>query len=176
VQVRSHDGTMVPLSIVHQRGLRMDGSSPTLLQGYCAYGLSLTPSFSPTNLWWFDLGGVLAYAHVRGGGEYGEEWHHGGFQRTKPNSWKDFIACAEYLCTEKYTSPRFLAAASGSAGGIMLGRALTERPELFGAVTFRVAVLDAVRKETTPFGACHTSEFGSVAPKRASRCWSKWSK
>jgi prolyl oligopeptidase len=97
VQVASHDGVRVPLSILHKRGLVMDGSHPTLVNGYGGYGMVMSAHFNPTNLAWLERGGVLAYAHVRGGGEFGQEWHKAGEKATKPNTWKDVIACCEFL-------------------------------------------------------------------------------
>jgi prolyl oligopeptidase len=134
VKVRSYDGTSVPLSIVYPKGMKMDGSHATVLRGYGAYGMSESPGFVPTSLAWHEKGGVLATCHVRGGGEYGEEWHQAGKESTKPNTWRDFIACTQYLIDNKYTSPARLAGQGGSAGGIMVGRAITERPDLFGVV------------------------------------------
>ena len=162
VKARSYDGTMVPLSIVYKRGLKLDGANPTLLWGYGAYGLSQDPSFSPALLAWFERGGVFAIAHVRGGGEYGEDWYKGGYQQTKPNTWKDFVACAEYLIQHQYTSPNKLAGEGGSAGGILIGRAITARPDLFGAAIIQVGCLDMLRSETTPNGVPNIPEFGSV--------------
>ena len=123
----------MPLSIVHRKGLKLDGTNPTILYGYGAYGISQTPYFRPTWLPWFERGGVIAFAHVRGGGEYGEDWYKAGYQATKPNTWKDAIACAEWLIAQKYTSTPKLAIMGGSAGGIFVGRSITERPDLFGA-------------------------------------------
>jgi len=162
VNVRSHDGVMVPLSIVHRRGIQFDGSNPTILAGYGAYGFSLEPKFDPRWLAWFERGGIYAVAHVRGGGELGEAWHRGGFQETKPNTWKDLVACAEYLITERFTRSERLGLIGGSAGGILVGRAMTERPELFAAVAVYVGSLDTVRMETTPTGPGNTREFATV--------------
>lgn len=162
VKVPSHDGTLVPLSIIHRRGLKFDGSHPTLLNGYGAYGISQTPGSGPMLRAWVERGGVYAVAHVRGGGEYGEEWHRGGFQETKPNTWKDFIACAEYLIRQKYTAPRHLGGLGISAGGILMGRAITERPDLFGAAGIAVGATDMLRFETTANGVPNVAEFGSV--------------
>jgi len=162
VKVPSHDGVMVPLSIVHKRGIQLDGSNPTILAGYGAYGYSLEPKFDPGWLAWFERGGIYAVAHARGGGELGEAWHRGGFQETKPNTWKDLIACAEYLIAERFTRPGRLGLIGGSAGGILVGRAMTERPELFAAVVVYVGSLDTLRLETTPVGPGNTREFGSV--------------
>ncbi|MFV1969092.1 MAG: prolyl oligopeptidase family serine peptidase, partial [Pirellulaceae bacterium] len=163
VQVLSHDRVMVPLSIVFKSGLKRDGSNPTLLGGYGSYGHSMDVSFRPTRLAWLERGGIVAVAHVRGGGEYGQEWHMGGQKLTKPNTWKDFIACAEYLIAEGYTSPEKLAGKGGSAGGILIGRAITERPDLFAAALLNVGCLDAIRMETTTNGIPNIQEFGTVA-------------
>jgi prolyl oligopeptidase len=165
VDVPSHDGTLVPLSIIHQKGLKLDGSNPTLLEGYGAYGVSDDPYFDPVLLAWFERGGVYADCHVRGGGEYGEAWHLGGKGATKPNTWRDFIACAEYLVQKKYTSPAHLAGKGESAGGILIGRAITDRPDLFGAAIIRVGILDMLRFETTANGVSNIPEFGSTKTK-----------
>ena len=162
VKIPSHDGVMVPLSIVHKRGIQFDGSNPTILAGYGAYGFSLEPKFDPRWLAWFERGGIYAVAHVRGGGELGEAWHRGGFQETKPNTWKDLIACAEYLIAKRFTRSERLGLIGGSAGGILVGRAMTERPELFAAVAVYVGLLDTTRLETMAVGPGNTREFGSV--------------
>src|SRR5262249_15174773 len=104
-KAKAADGTMIPISIVHKKGMKLDGTNPTILYGYGAYGISQSPFFRPTWLPWFDRGGVLAVAHVRGGGEYGEDWYKAGYKATKPNTWRDAIACAEWLIANKYTSP-----------------------------------------------------------------------
>jgi prolyl oligopeptidase len=165
VMVASHDGVRVPLSIVHRENVSLDGTHPLLLRGYGAYGLSQYVRYSPLQLAWLERGGIVAVAHVRGGGEFGKEWHLAGQKGTKPNTWKDFIACCEYLVKEKYTSPGRLAGHGGSAGGILIGRAITERPELFGAALIEVGDLDALRMETTTNGVPNIQEFGSVASK-----------
>jgi len=165
VKAKSHDGVMIPLSIIYKRGIKLDGSNPTLLSGYGAYGISRDPGFNPSLLAWYEKGGVYAVAHVRGGGEYGEDWYKAGYKLTKPNTWKDFIACAEYLIQNGYTSPSRLAGTGGSAGGILIGRAVTERPDLFGATIFQVGCLDMLRIETTPNGVPNIPEFGSVQTK-----------
>ncbi len=161
VTVKSHDGTMVPLSIIHKKGIPLDGSNPCLLVGYGAYGASIEPIYRQIYYAWYERGGIFAIAHVRGGGENGEEWYRAGFQQTKPNTWKDFIACAEYLIEEKYTSPAKLAGEGVSAGGILIGRAITDRPDLFAVAIPRVGCLNQVRFETTPNGVNNTPEFGS---------------
>jgi len=158
----SYDGTRVPLSIVHQKSAARNGTLPTLLFGYGAYGSSYDPYFSPLFLSWIERGGVIAVAHVRGGGEYGEDWHRAGEKLTKLNTVFDFIACAEYLVAGHYTTPRYLAGQGTSAGGILIGGALTWRPDLFGAVIDLVGVTDTLRFELTPNGPPNTGEFGSV--------------
>jgi prolyl oligopeptidase len=161
VQVPSHDGTLVPLSLVHRRGLVRDGSNPTLLLAYGAYGFSTEPFLVPAHFAHFDRGFVRAFCHVRGGGERGEAWYRAGFQATKSNTWKDLIACAEYLVKEKYTSPRRLAAQGGSAGGIMIGNAMIERPDLFGVMIPAVGVMDSVGAALRdPNGPVNWPEFG----------------
>lgn len=162
VKVSSYDGTLVPLSIVHRRDMKLDGSNPTLLEGYGAYGISLDPWFDPPLLAWIERGGILAVAHVRGGGEYGEGWHLAGKLLTKHNTWRDFIASAQYLVDNKYTSPSRLAGEGGSAGGITIGRAITDRPDLFGAALDDVGISDALRVESSPNGPPNTPEFGST--------------
>lgn len=162
VKVPAPDGTLIPLSIIHRRGLKLDGSNPVLLNGYGAYGSSLDSNFDPINLAWLERGGVLAFAHVRGGGEYGDDWHKAGQRLTKPNTWHDFIACAEYLVEKKYTSPAHMAGEGASAGGILIGRAITERPDLFGAALIEVGFTDALRGEVEQDGPGEIPEWGSV--------------
>lgn len=161
-KIRSHDGTLIPLSIVYKKGLKLDGSNPTLLDGYGGYSISLDPFFYTEQLAWYEKGGVYAVCHARGGGEYGEEWHLAGKGSTKPNTWLDFIACAQYLIDKKYTSIPRLAGTGASAGGILIGRAITERPDLFGAAIIQVGVLDALRYETTANGETNLPEMGST--------------
>jgi len=162
VDVRSHDGARVPLSIVHRKGMALDGRNPTLLSGYGAYGTTDEAAFDPTQLAWLRAGGVNAVCHVRGGGVYGREWYEAVKGATKPNTWKDGIACAEYLIAKGYTSAPKLAIFGGSAGGIFAGRAITERPELFAAAVIQVGALDMVRSETTAIGSQNIPEFGTV--------------
>ena len=166
VKAKSYDGTLVPLSIVHKKGVKLDGSNPTLLGGYGAYGIvTYSPGFDPTQIAWYERGGIIATCGVRGGGEYGEDWHLAGKGPTKPNTWRDFIACAEYLVDKKYTSPAHLAGKGASAGGILIGRAITERPDLFAAAVIVSGVLDALRNETTSNGVGNIPEFGSTKTK-----------
>ena len=162
LKVKSYDGTSIPLSIVYRKGLKLDGSNPTLLYGYGGYGYSVDAYFEQTKLAWYEQGGVYAVCHVRGGGEYGEEWHLAGKGPTKPNTWRDFIACGQYLVDKKYTSPAHLAGEGISAGGIMIGRAITERPDLFGAAIDKVGVSDTLRSETTQNGETNIPELGST--------------
>ena len=162
VKVQAPDGTLVPLSVVHKKGLRLEGTNPTIVYGYGAYGIAQTPFFRPTWLPWFDRGGVLAVAHVRGGGEYGDEWYKAGYKATKPNTWRDAIACAEWLIANKYTAEQQLSIMGGSAGGIFVGRAITDRPALFGAAVAQVPVTDAVRAEFSANGVPNIPEFGTV--------------
>ena len=165
VEVPSHDGVRVPLSIVYRKDLKRDGSHPLLLDGYGSYGITLDPSFSSLRVAWLERGGIFATAHVRGGGEYGEGWHQAGQKATKPNTWKDFIACAEYLVKQGYTSPEHLAGTGTSAGGILIGRAITERPDLFRAAVPRVGVINALRTEHEPGGPANIPEFGTTTRK-----------
>ncbi len=162
VEVPGHDGTQVPLSIIHKKDLPMDGSSPCILEGYGAYGISYTPFFSPLRSVALH-GVVVAYAHPRGGSEKGEAWYRAGFKTTKPNTWKDFISTAEYLVQKGYTSKERLAGTGTSAGGILISRAITERPELFAAAVCNVGVANALRTEFSPNGPINTPEFGTVA-------------
>jgi prolyl oligopeptidase len=162
VRVKSHDGAMVPLSIIHKKTVVLDGNNPTLLYGYGSYGITEEPGFNPTRLAWLERGGVYAVANVRGSAVYGQDWYKAGYKATKPNTWKDLIACAEYLIAQKYTTSARLGILGGSAGGILVGRAMTERPDLFAAVIPAVGVLDAVRAETTANGVPNIPEFGTV--------------
>lgn len=163
VMVKSHDGVLVPLSIVSRKGLALDGARPTILSGYGAYGISMEPRYNPQRQAWLERGGVIAIAHVRGGGEFGEDWHRAGWILTKQNTVSDFIACAQYLIDAKYTQPAKLAGTGGSAGGITIGGAITQRPELFAAAQSAVGVSDMLRMEFTPNGASNVAEFGTVA-------------
>src|SRR5581483_8521612 len=163
VKVPSHDGAPVPLSIIHRADIKLDGSNPTLLYGYGSYGFSEEPNYTPARLAWLERGGVYAVANVRGGGVYGYDWYKAGYKATKPNTWKDFIAAAEYLIAQKYTTSSRLGIMGRSAGGILVGRTMTERPELFAAVVPVVGVLDMIRAETTANGVPNIPEFGTVA-------------
>jgi prolyl oligopeptidase len=169
VRARAADGTMIPLSIVYRKGTRLDGSNPTILYGYGSYGIPETPFFRPTWLPWFDRGGVLAVAHVRGGGEYGDDWYKGGYKATKANTWRDAIACAEWLIENKYTSPSKLAINGGSAGGLFVGGAITERPDLFGAAVDQVPFSDTIRSEVSASGPANAPEFGTIKTEEGFR-------
>ena len=159
----SYDGTRVPLSIIMRKDLALDGTHPALLRGYGSYGLSMESQFQTTLLAWVERGGVLAIAHIRGGGELGEDWHLGGQKLTKTNTILDFIACAQHLVDAKYTRPGLLACNGGSAGGITVGGAMTIRPDLFAVVLDQVGMSDALRTETEPNGPPNIPEFGSVS-------------
>jgi prolyl oligopeptidase len=162
VKAKSADGTMVPLSIVHKRGMALDGSHPTWLEAYGAYGITLDPTFRPTLLAFFERGGIFAVAHARGGGEFGEDWHLAGQKLTKQHTIDDMLAGAQYLIEHKYTSPAHLAGEGASAGGITIGGAITQRPELFGAALIRVGDSDALRSELMASGPANIPEFGTV--------------
>jgi prolyl oligopeptidase len=158
----SKDGTRVPLTVIAPRGARRDGTSPALLTGYGGYGMSQTPYFDPGLRVWLDHGGVFAVANLRGGGELGEAWHEAGRLLRKQNVFDDFVACAEHLVKAGYTSPRRLAIEGGSNGGLLMGAALTQRPDLFAAVVSHVGIYDMLRVELSPNGAFNVPEFGSV--------------
>jgi prolyl oligopeptidase len=162
VHVPSYDGTMIPMSIIYRKGLKFDGSNPCELTAYGAYGIADTPGFGPSSITWYERGGINAIAHVRGGGAYGEEWHVAGMKQTKPNTWKDLIACAQWLIDHKYTSTPKLGILGGSAGGITVGRAMTERPDLFAAVVAEVGLMNPLRFEEDANGVLNIPEFGSV--------------
>lgn len=157
----SKDGTRIPLFIVHKKGLVLDGNNPTYLYGYGGFSVSLTPSFSISNLVWLEMGGVYALANLRGGGEYGEEWHQAGMKLKKQNVFDDFIAAAEWLIAHRYTTPKKLAIAGGSNGGLLVGACMTQRPELFGAVLPAVGVMDMLRFHKFTIGWAWVPEYGS---------------
>ncbi|MEM9824453.1 MAG: prolyl oligopeptidase family serine peptidase [Bacteroidota bacterium] len=162
VLVTSHDGVEVPLSLIYKKGLALNGKNPVLFYGYGAYGSSMNPFFSPSFLLFASEGGIVAIAHVRGGGEKGVAWHEAGRKETKPNTWKDLIACTEYMIKEKYTSNQHTAIWSASAGGILVGRAMTERPDLYAVAIPEVGMMNTLRFEQTPNGANNVKEFGAI--------------
>jgi prolyl oligopeptidase len=160
VKFPSKDGTTVSMFIVHEKGIALDGSNPTLLYGYGGFGVNMTPWFSTYAVAWAELGGVYAVVNLRGGGEYGEDWHRAGMRGDKQNVFDDFIAASEYLVSERYTRPDKLAISGGSNGGLLVGAAMTQRPDLYGAVICSVPLLDMVR--FTEFGSGRTwiPEYG----------------
>ena len=158
----SKDGTKIPVSILRRKGVKLDGSNPTLLTGYGGYGISLRPGFDFSQRLWFDRGGVVAIANLRGGGEYGEEWHLAGNLTRKQNVFDDFAACARHLIERGYTRPAKLAVEGGSNGGLLMGAFLTQHPELARAVVAHVGIFDMLRVELDPNGAFNVTEFGTV--------------
>jgi prolyl oligopeptidase len=158
----SRDGTKVPLTVLHTKGIKLDGSHPTVLTGYGGFGISTTPYFDPELRMWLDAGGVYAVANIRGGGEFGEQWHQQGMLTHKQNVFDDFIACAEHLIQDKYTSPQKLGIEGGSNGGLLMGAVLTQRPDLFRAVVSIAGLYDMLRFETTQNGQFNVTEYGSV--------------
>ena len=158
----SKDGTKVPLNIVHRKGLVVDGSNPTVLTGYGGYDISLTPSYLAPFIPLLQRGVVIVEANLRGGGEYGEDWHNQGKLIKKQNVFDDFTACARYLIAHKYTQPSKLAIIGGSNGGLLMGAAFTQHPELYRAVVSMVGIYDMLRVELSPNGAFNVTEFGTV--------------
>ncbi len=158
----SKDGTKVPVSIFRRKGLKLNGQNPAVLTGYGGFGISMTPFFDPGLLPWLDAGGVYAIANLRGGGEFGEDWHQQGMLTHKQNVFDDFIACAEHLIQAKYTNPSKLGIQGGSNGGLLMGAVLTQRPDLFRAVSSGAGLYDMLRSETTQNGQFNMTEYGSV--------------
>ena len=159
---RSKDGTRVPMFLTHRRGLERNRNNPTYLTAYGGFNISTMPSFSASNLPWLEMGGIVATANLRGGGEYGEEWHRAGMLERKQNVFDDFIAAAEYLIAEQYTRPERLAIAGGSNGGLLVGAVLNQRPELFGAALPAVGVMDMLRFHRFTIGWAWVTEYGSA--------------
>ena len=158
----SKDGTKVPVNILRRKGTKLDGNNPTLLTAYGGYGISLRPEFNYRDRIWFDRGGVMAVANIRGGGEYGEEWHTMGNLTRKQNVFDDFAACARHLVERGYTQPGRLAVEGGSNGGLLMGAFLTQHPDLARAVVSHVGIYDMLRAELDPNGAFNVTEFGTV--------------
>jgi prolyl oligopeptidase len=163
VIARSRDGTQAPVNIIRRKGIELNGQNPTLLYGYGGYGISQEPGFlGPSRRMWFDAGGVYAVANIRGGGEFGEDWHAQGALTHKQNVFDDFAAAAQLLIDQHYTSPEHLAARGGSNGGLLMGAMITQHPNLFRAIVSDVGIYDMLRVELDPNGQFNTTEFGTV--------------
>lgn len=162
----SKDGTKIPMIITHKKGLKMDGKNPTILYGYGGFNISLTPAFSVSNAVWMENGGIYAVANLRGGGEYGKKWHDAGTKMQKQNVFDDFIAAAEYLIAQKYTSSDFLAIRGGSNGGLLVGATMTQRPDLMKVALPAVGVLDMLRYHTFTSGAGWAFDYGTSADSK----------
>ena len=158
----SNDGTKIPLNIIFRKGMKRDGQNPTLLYSYGGYGISMSPNFDFIRRLWFDRGGVYVVANIRGGGEFGEEWHKAGNLTRKQTVFDDFAAAAEFLIKEKYTRPEKLAIQGGSNGGLLMGAMITQHPDLVWAVVSAVGIYDMLRVELAPNGAFNVTEFGTV--------------
>lgn len=158
----SKDGTKIPMIITHKKGLKLDGTNPTMLYGYGGFNVSLTPSFSIANAVWMENGGVYAVPNLRGGGEYGKKWHDAGTKMQKQNVFDDFIAAAEYLIAQKYTSSQYLAIRGGSNGGLLVGATMTQRPELMKVALPAVGVMDMLRYHTFTSGAGWAYDYGTA--------------
>jgi prolyl oligopeptidase len=159
---KSADGTRVPMFVSYKKGMKHDGQNPTYLYGYGGFDISQTPTFKPENLVWMEMGGIYAVANLRGGGEYGEKWHEAGMLNTKQNVFDDFIAAAQYLIDNKFTSTPKLAIGGGSNGGLLVGACMTQRPDLYGAALPNVGVMDMLRFDKFTIGWAWTSDYGSA--------------
>ncbi len=159
---QSKDGTKIPMFIVHKKGLKLDGTNPTILYAYGGFNISLTPNFSAMRLAWLEQGGIWAQPNLRGGGEYGEKWHEAGTKMKKQNVFDDFIAAAEYLIKEKYTSTDYLAIYGGSNGGLLVGATMTQRPDLMKVAIPAVGVMDMLRYHTFTAGAGWSADYGTA--------------
>ena len=162
VEIKGHDGTMIPVSIIYKKGLQKNGKNVTIMESYGAYGSSMTPYFNYMLNALVTKDVIIAIPHVRGGGEKGQAWYKAGFKTTKPNTWKDFNSCAEWLIKNGYTSANKLSGTGTSAGGILISRAITERPDLYAAAVCNVGCANAMRFEATPNGPGNAPEFGTV--------------
>jgi len=158
---KSKDGTKIPMIITHKKGVQLNGKNPTILYGYGGFNISLTPSFSIANAVWMETGGIYAVANLRGGGEYGQDWHNAGTQLNKQNVFDDFIAAAEYLINKNYTSSNYLAIRGGSNGGLLVGAVITQRPELMKVALPAVGVMDMLRYHTFTAGAGWATDYGT---------------
>jgi prolyl oligopeptidase len=162
LQYKAPDGTLIPLSLITKKAMPLNGDAPTLLYAYGSYGITIDPTFNPVLLAWLERGGIFAVAHVRGGGELGEDWHLAGKMLNKENTIRDYIAAGQWLVDNKYTSPARLGGRGGSAGGITMGGAITQAPRLFAAIISEVGAHDTLRDEFSPNGPPNIPEFGSV--------------
>jgi prolyl oligopeptidase len=158
----SKDGTKVPMFISHKKGIKLDGNNPTLLYGYGGFNISITPQFSVGKLAWMEMGGVFAVANIRGGGEYGREWHRSATRLNRPKAYEDFIAAAEWLIDNKVTRPEKLAIQGGSNGGLLVGAVMCKRPDLFGACLPAVGVMDMLRFHKFTAGRFWVDDYGSA--------------
>ncbi|MBN1210504.1 MAG: S9 family peptidase [Myxococcaceae bacterium] len=161
-EATSKDGTKVPLTTLRLKGVKLNGKNPTLLTGYGGFNIPITPGFNRLSRAWLEQGGVIAIANLRGGSEFGEEWHTNGSLTKKQNVFDDFYACAKLLVDKKYTQPKKLAIQGGSNGGLLMGAAVTQHPEMYGVVVARVGIYDMLRVELTPNGQFNTTEYGTV--------------
>lgn len=162
IEIDGHDGEKIPLSLIYNKNIQKNSQNIVMMDSYGSFGISMRPSFSLRRLLWVIEGGIYAIAHVRGGGEKGDTWHKGGYKSTKPNTWKDFISCAEFLIENNYTSSKKIAIWSGSAGGILIGRAITDRPDLFTVAVVEFGSLNILRSIVHANGDNIAKEFGSV--------------